>query len=413
MVLLYNLVLALFAPLVALPWLLLSRRARKGLAQRLTPLPASWSADIWLHAASVGETEAAVPLLAELEKRGIQAVATTQTLTGQENLGRRLPGLHTRLVPLDFAPLVRASFARLSPRVLILVETELWPNLVWSAHSSGARVLLVSARISDRSFPRYRRLGRLVRAILSSVDAIGTRSEADADRFVALGAPRERVRTTGDLKLDRPPPPEPDDELRRAVGRGPLLVAGSTHAREEESVLRAFQTLRKRGAPEIRLVLAPRHVERAEGLLPLIRSRGLRPALRTRGAAGADVVVLDTIGELASLYGLADLVFCGGSLVPVGGHNLFEAATAGKVVVHGPHLENQRTQVELLKPMGVLQEVGGAEELEATLERLWREPDRHRPAREAATALALHRGAASRSLDLLLEFLETEGSARA
>jgi 3-deoxy-D-manno-octulosonic-acid transferase len=405
---LYNLLLLLAAGLatpVAVPWLAVSPRARQGLRDRLRPLPAGVRADVWLHAASVGETEAAMPLLAELAERGISVVATTQTVTGRDNLRRRLPGLATRLVPLDVMPLVRPSFARVRPRVLVVVETELWPNLIWAARDADVSVVLVSARISDRSLPRYRRVAPLVRRVLAAVDAIGARSEEDAARFVALGAPPERVRIVGDLKLDRLPPPEPGDRLCEALGKGPLFVAGSTHAGEEEVVLAAWEALRAGPAPGLRLVLAPRHVERASAVARLARERGFGAALRTAGGARADVVVLDTVGELASVYHRADLVFCGGSLVAVGGHNLLEPVQAGRVVVCGPHLENQRNQLDLLEPFGVIDRVSGFPELYGVLERIWVDPERHRRAREAAPALARHAGAAHRALELVLEQL--------
>jgi 3-deoxy-D-manno-octulosonic-acid transferase len=405
---LYNVLLVLAAGLaspVVLPWLALSPRARQGLRERLRPLPAGRGADVWLHAASVGETEAAVPLLGALVERGLSAVATTQTVAGRDNLRGRLPGIPTRLVPLDVSGLVRPSFGRIHPRLLILVETELWPNLIWAARDSGASVILVSARISDRSLPRYRRVAPLVRRVLAAIDAIGARSEEDAARFVALGAPPDRVQTIGDLKLDRAPAPEPDDLLREALGAGSLFVAGSTHAGEEEAVVAAWQKLRGGAAPGLRLVLAPRHVERASAVARRARERGVRAALRTEGAAQADVVVLDTVGELASVYHCADLVFCGGSLAPVGGHNLLEPVQAGRVVVCGPHLENQRNQLDLLKPLGVIHPVREARDLYEALERLWTQPDRHRRAREAAPALARHRGAAERALELALDQL--------
>ena len=413
MVALYNLLLMLAAGLatpVVLPWLAVSPRARQGLRERLRPLPVGLRADVWLHAASVGETEAAVPLLGELAKRGLSAVVTAQTVTGRENLRRRLPGVVARLAPLDVMPLVRASFARVRPRLLILVETELWPNLIWAARDAGVSVVLVSARISDRSLPRYRRAAPLVRRVLAALDAIGARSEEDAARFVELGAPPERVRIVGDLKLDRPPPPEPGDLLCEALGAGPLFVAGSTHAGEEEGVLAAWARLREGPAPGLRLVLAPRHIERAAAVLRLVRDHGLRAALRTRGAGQDDVVILDTVGELASVYHRADLVFCGGSLVPIGGHNLLEPVQAGRVVVCGPHLENQRNQLDLLKPLGVVHQVQGVQELYGVLERIWVDPDRHRRAREATPALARHTGAAERALGLVLGQLGKEAT---
>jgi 3-deoxy-D-manno-octulosonic-acid transferase len=235
--------------------------------------------------------------------------------------------------------------------------------------------------------------------------AVGARSVEDGRRFVDLGLPPERLSVVGDLKLDRPAPPFPAEELRAAVGPGPILLAGSTHPGEEAALLDAWARLVARTASKLRLVLAPRHVERSAAVVDLARGRGAAVGLRTRGAAAADVVVLDTIGELASLYAVADVVFCGGSLVPVGGHNLLEPVRAGKVVLHGPHLENQRTQVEVLRPLGVLHPVADESALEATLERLWKDGDRNEPARAAIAVLDGHRGAATRTLDLIMEQL--------
>jgi 3-deoxy-D-manno-octulosonic-acid transferase len=399
----YNLLLCvavLIAAPFALAWLVVSSRGRVGLRERLSPLPEGRT-DIWLHAASVGEAEAVAPLVPELARRGLSVVATTQTVTGRDRLRRLCPGLLVRLAPIDFGPLVRRSFTRVAPRVLVLVETELWPNLVLEGRRAGAAVVLVSGRVSDRSFPRYRRAARLLRPILHGLAAVGARSAEDGRRFVALGLPPDRLTVVGDLKLDRPAPPSPTQELCVAVGPGPILLAGSTHPGEEVALLDAWARLRARTASKLRLVLAPRHVERSAAVLELVRGRGTEAALRTHGAAAADVVVLDTIGELASLYSVADVVFCGGSLVPIGGHNLLEPVRAGKVVVHGPHVENQRTQVEVLRPLGVLHPVADASELDATLQRLWKDKDRNEPARAAIAVLDGHRGAGARTLDLI------------
>jgi 3-deoxy-D-manno-octulosonic-acid transferase len=405
--LLYNLLLCV-AGLIAAPfvivWLAVSSRARVGLRERLIPLPEG-RADVWLHAASVGEAEAVAPLVPELARRGLSVLATTQTATGRDRLRRLCPDLFVRIAPVDFGPLVRRSFTRVAPRVLVLVETELWPNMVLEGRRAGAAVVLVSGRISDRSFPRYRRAARLLRPILHGLTAVGARSVEDGRRFVDLGLPPERLSVVGDLKLDRPAPPFPAEELRAAVGPGPILLAGSTHPGEEAALLDAWARLVARTASKLRLVLAPRHVERSAAVVDLARGRGAAVGLRTRGAAAADVVVLDTIGELASLYAVADVVFCGGSLVPVGGHNLLEPVRAGKVVLHGPHLENQRTQVEVLRPLGVLHPVADESALEATLERLWKDGDRNEPARAAIAVLEGHRGAATRTLDLIMEQL--------
>jgi 3-deoxy-D-manno-octulosonic-acid transferase len=286
--------------------------------------------------------------------------------------------------------------------VLVLIETELWPNLIAAAVGRGARVIAAGARISDRSFPRYRLFAPFFAPLLEKLYAVGARGELDRTRFVALGAADERASVVGDLKLDRPAAPEPPPALRDAIGRGPLLVGGSTHPGEEEALLSAWARLRATRAPDLRLVLFPRHPERVPEVARTARRHGARVGLRSQGAADADVVVVDSVGELATLYRLAELVFVGGSLAPVGGHNLVEPVQAGRVVVHGPHVENQRTQVQLLEPFGVLHSAENAAALERALRELWADPERNAPAREAAARLEEHRGATERVLALVL-----------
>jgi 3-deoxy-D-manno-octulosonic-acid transferase len=409
---LYN-ALVVIALVLALPglllWIAISPRARKGLAQRLRSVHGP-RIDVWAHAASVGEAESLVPLVEALSAQGLRIFMTTQTVAGRTTLRRRLPGIRARLAPLDLSLLTESSIRRVAPRILLLVETELWPNLIWSARRAGSAIVVVGARISDRSFPRYRRLSRFFRGLLREIDVIGARGRQDAERFVELGAPRERVVVVGDLKLDRPAPDDPSEELRQAVGPGPLFVAGSTHPGEEEILLPAWAKLRARVAPDLRLVLAPRHVDRAPALLRLAKERGHRASLRTKGAASADVVVLDTVGELASLYSIADLVFCGGSLVPVGGHNLLEPVQVGRVVLHGPHVENQRAQVELLTPLGVLRRVRDGQEVEDVGSALLTDRLAHGAAEAAIGALTLHRGAVQRSAEIVLDVLRREAA---
>ncbi len=403
MIALWN-VLAVGGLLVASPllvlWLVLSRRARAGIAERLTPLPRRDRASLWLHAASVGEVEAAAPLLSRLLESGIPVVATTQTTAGRERLAQRFPGLGARLAPLDLPGLVHVSVRRARVATLVLVETELWPNAISATARAGGRVVIASARLSDRSFPRYRALRPFFARVLAPchVAAVAAQTELDAQRFEALGADPARTSVVGDLKLDRAAAPAPSPDLLAALGAGPLLVAGSTHAGEEETVLDAWQELRAGPAPELRLVLAPRHADRAADVLVTARRFGAVAALRSKGAASADVVVVDSVGELGSLYHVADLVFVGGSLARIGGHNLVEAVSAGKVVVHGPHVENQRAQVNLLAGRGVLVPLGSAHELLPALQRLWLAPDRHAPARTAAAWLTSQRGATERIL---------------
>jgi 3-deoxy-D-manno-octulosonic-acid transferase len=405
---LYNLALcaglAIGAPVVAAA-LILSPRLRCDFGERLRPLAGRERPAIWVHAASVGEAEAAAPLIDALRGQGHEVLATTLTTTGRDRMRALEPAVAARLAPLDLPLLTGRSLRRARVSALVLIETEIWPNLIAAAHALGIPVVIASGRVSDRSFPRYRRLRPFFASLLRRVDAIGARSHEDRGRFVALGAHEQRVRVTGDLKLARAAPPAPTDELRAALGAGPWLIAGSTHAGEEALVVEAWAGLNRE--QPLRLLLAPRHPERVPELLQMLRSADVRAGLRSRGAADTPVVILDTVGELGSLYHLAELVFVGGSLVPVGGHNLLEPVQAGRVVVHGPHLYNQRSQVEVLDPLGVLHRVDDAPQLLETLRALRSDPDRDRPADLARPVLELHRS----SIDAAVRLVEGKAHA--
>jgi 3-deoxy-D-manno-octulosonic-acid transferase len=399
-IVLYGALLALLAPLwipaLALG-MLVSPRLRLSFGERLRPLPFSTPGGVWVHAASVGESEAAAPLLRALGQQGVPVTATAQTATGRDRLRARFPGLAVRLAPLDLPGLVHLSLRRVRPRALVLVETELWPHLIVAAARAGAAVLIVSARLSDRSLPRYRLARPLFASVLRRARVILAQTAEDAARFVALGAREDCVRVGGDLKLDAPPAAPASGELLGALGRGRWLLAGSTHEGEERALLEAWEALRG-SAPDLRLVLVPRHPERAGGVLELARARGHRAGLRSKGAADCAVAVVDSVGELRSLYAHAELVFAGGTLAPVGGHNLLEPVLAGRVVVVGPHTENQRAQVELLQPYGVLVRIDSSAALRDAFAALLRDPERDARASRARERIAAHRGAASRAL---------------
>jgi len=397
------LVLALLvtAPVWLCAWLLGAFGPRASLLERLRPLARMPEGTVWVHAASVGEAEAAVPLAAALVERGVPVIVTALTLNGLARLRARLPRVPSQLMPLDLPGLVHLSLSRARVTVVVLVETELWPNLIHAAVARGARVIVAGGRISDRSFPRYRLLRGFFAPLLARLYRVGARSPLDAQRFVALGARAERCSVVGDLKLDRDTPPAPSQGLVDALGAGPFLVGGSTHPGEEEALLSAWRRIRDTGAANLRLVLAPRHPERTQDVCETVRRNGARAGLRTQGAAACEVVVLDSVGELSSVYHLAELVFVGGTLAHVGGHNLVEPVQAGRVVVHGPYTENQRTQESLLEPLGVLVRVENASELERALSALWADPERNAPARDAAKHLDPHRGATGRVLELV------------
>jgi len=381
-------------------------RWRAGLAERLGAHPGGRAAHpIWLHAASVGEIRAALPLLDALGARGHALVTSTMTPTGRALAREARPGLASGLAPLDHPWLVARALARVAPSALVFVETELWPSWVRAAAERGIPPLVVSGRISERSFARWQRAAPLLRPTLRRFRAIGARGAADAERFVALGAPRERVHQTGDLKLDAPPPPPLDRDLDARLGSLPLFVAGSTHEGEEQAALAALSAAERAGQ-RAALVLAPRHPERFARAAELVAATGRRLHRRSapdsRELGPGEVLLLDTLGELASLYVRARIAFVGGTLAPVGGHNLLEPARAGCPALWGPHVANVRESAELLVAAGAGAEVGDAAALGGGVVAALADPaTASARGRRGWQALEAHRGAAERSVALI------------
>jgi 3-deoxy-D-manno-octulosonic-acid transferase len=361
---------------------------------------------------SVGEVMAAVPLVRAMRERwpAMEIVLSTVTATGQRVARERLPEVATVFTcPVDLGWVMRRALRRISPRAFIALETELWPNLLRSLHDAGIPGALVNGRISDRSFTRYRRVRPLFRRVLEHLALFAMQSEEDARRIVALGAPTERVIVTGNLKLEMPVPAGDAGRAWReilGIATCPVWVAGSTHPGEEALVLDAFVRLRINGP--LHLVLAPRHPERVSEVETAIRERGLgwRRRSAAPGAGGAEVTVLDTVGELASLYAAADVVFVGGSLVARGGHNVMEPAIHGKAVVFGPHMANFRDAAALLLEHGAAVQLQSAEELRAVVGALLEDPERRRVMGDRARAVvAAHRGPCARTLEALERLL--------
>jgi 3-deoxy-D-manno-octulosonic-acid transferase len=312
---------------------------------------------IWLHAVSVGETLAVVRLARDLQglfpdrKIFLSSVTPAGRVAGES----RLPSVAGRFyLPMDWRGAVGAALERIQPSLLLIVETELWPNLLRASHEFGARIILVNARLSTRSFRRYRLLRPLMRRVLEHVDVICAQTEADAERFRHLGAAPERIVLAGNLKFDSEPPRLAAFSclLEKAVAmtaRGPIMIAASTMPGEEPIVLAAWSKVRAH-YPKALLVLAPRHPARFDEVAQILTDSGRSYTRRTHLAsqepeissqvAAPEVLLLDTIGELAGILELADVVFMGGSLVPTGGHNILEAAYWAKPVVFGPHMEN-------------------------------------------------------------------------
>ncbi|HKV95426.1 MAG TPA: 3-deoxy-D-manno-octulosonic acid transferase [Candidatus Angelobacter sp.] len=353
------------AAILSLPWWALQMlrlgKYRTGLAERLGFVPArlkrTKSQSIWVHAVSVGEVLAVSRLITELQNAypEIEIFISTTTATGQRLARERFGEDRCFFMPLDLGFAVRAYLKTLQPRMLLLAETEFWPNLLHLARKQKIAIAVVNARISDRSFPRYRRFSWFFRRVLAHVDLFLTQTAADADRLRTIGAPTERVRVSGNLKFDVRPHAAAKlvEELRSAIAKdAPMIVCGSTAEGEEEILLDACQQV-QRQFPATVMVLAPRHPERFNKVADLISSSRiafLRRSLWIRGVqVSGGVFLLDSVGELASVYSLADIAFVGGSLAPTGGHNILEPAQYGAAIVVGPHTFNFREIVSIFE----------------------------------------------------------------
>lgn len=388
-------------------------RWREGVGERLGGAADGGAPDrvraVWVHGASVGEIAAAGRLAERLAARGLAVQTSTLTVTGRAVARRLHPERPCRLAPLDHPWAVSRALARLRPRALVLVETELWPCWIAAAARSGAPVAIVSGRLSGRSFPRYQRALPLFRATLARLTAVGARSDEDAARFVALGMAASRVRVTGDLKLEPAEPSPLDPALAAALAGPPLLVAGSTHPGEEEAALTALAAAARAGLPAA-LVLAPRHPERFDAVDALVRRANIpllrRSALPGRPLVPGEVLLLDSLGELAAVYAHARLAFVGGTLAPVGGHNVLEPAQVGRPASFGPATQNACAAAALVLEAGAATRIDGAAALGEAFVAALRDPARA-DARGAAgrRALEAHRGSAERSAALVATLL--------
>lgn len=339
---------------------------------------------LWVHAASAGEVSAVEGLLEMLRARpqSPAIVMTCTTMAGRDEARRRRAADAVFLAPLDCWPAVSAFLARTRPYSLILVETEVWPNMLYQAGAAGLKIGLVNGRISDRSFPRYRLISFFLRPFLALIDRVAVQTETDRDRFLALGAAPGSVLVAGNMKFDRHTAADPSAAAGRLKTLGwtgsPLWVVGSSHPGEEDAIIAAFLEARKR-FPALRLVIAPRHVERAAGTAAVLRRAELSYALWTAGPVPdvpVDVLILDLLGLLPGFYPHASFSFVGGTLVPVGGHNLLEPALAGSVVLFGPHTAHTRQAADLLASGGGGFLIADTQELAAKVCELLADPPR-------------------------------------
>jgi 3-deoxy-D-manno-octulosonic-acid transferase len=354
----YALLLVLTSPFWVLQ-MLRKGKYRAGLLERLGRVPQRLqiSADrpcIWAHAVSVGEVLAIAGVIRELRSRypDLPVYVSTTTLAGQRLARERFGEQNVFYFPLDLGVAIRPYLRALHPRLVIIAETEFWPNFIRISHQAGASIAVVNSRISDRSFPGYKRFSRWIRPILTLINLFLAQSATDQDRLIAIGASPERVQISGNLKFEIVAPKESSltVDLRRAISSStPVLICGSTVEGEEEILLRAFKQILRQSAQAV-MVLAPRHPERFESIAQLVAASGMsfwrRSGWRGAPLAGG-VFLLDSIGELASLYSLATVAFVGGSLAPRGGHNILEPAQFGKAIVVGPHTENFREIIQI------------------------------------------------------------------
>lgn len=409
--LLYTLLLCLLLPVVMLRHAFRGRAypgARGHLWQRLGFGDRIDGAPLWLHCVSVGETAAAEPVIDALLADGERLLVTSTTFTGAERVAARYDGrLAHRYMPYDTPGAVARFLDRTRPRALVILETELWPNLLLACRARGIPVLLANARLSERSARRYARMPRLMQRVLAAFTVIAAQAPDDAERFRAIGAPADRVRVNGNLKFDI----DVDasvvaraQALRAEIGARPVWVAASTHAGEEDAALAAHREV-LHAFPDALLVIVPRHPERFEDVATLLAHAGLASVRRSRGEKPRPATAVwlgDTMGELSLFYAIADVAFVGGSLAPAGGHSLVEPASLGVPVLAGPNLFNCRQIADDLQGVGALDIVNGAPALAVKVTNLLAsEPHRLAAARAGRDYVAGNRGACARLLELI------------
>src|SRR6202166_5159360 len=392
---------------------------RRGLGERLGILAQricfEGNFTIWVHAVSVGEVLAISELVLRLraEYREHRVLVSTTTDTGHKLAAGRFGAENVFYFPFDFKFSVTRYFQALHADLIVIAETEFWPNLLRAARESGARAAIVNARISDRSLPGYRRWRRLLSRVLSSVDVFLAQTPEDARRLAEIGAPKDRVFVGGNLKFDVPASSSPKivNQLRTGLessGSGPVLVCGSTVEGEESLLLEAFRTVLAEH-PSAVMLLAPRHPERFPQVADQLQQSKLKFWKRSTWKGeplSGGVLLVDSIGELAGLYSLADVVFVGGSLVPRGGHSILEPAQHGVAILVGPHTENFRDIVELFRTQDAVRIVLPSDLAHVMVGLLKNENDRRALGRRAIETLQSQRGATQFTMEKLRTLLK-------
>lgn len=373
-----------------------------------------WKKSIWLHAVSVGEVTIALKLARQIRilKPDVHCVLTTTTTTGFAFANQSVPDwIEVMYSPLDFWPIMRRAFATIGPKAIILVEAEVWPNLVAEAHARKIPIALVNARLSPRSEKRFRMFRNFVAPTFRQLDAICVQNLEDIERWKALGVEADRIHHAGSIKYD-PENAEVDPDLPAAILAGfglekrTVIFGGSTHSGEEKVLAEVFRALRK-DFVDLLLILAPRHTERTAEIQRDLEGIGFHIALRSQSPVPdpfLDCLLIDSTGELRDWYGVATLAFIGKSLLARGGQNPAEAILAGKPVLFGPHMENFAVLASTLVTQRGAIQVNSATELRRAMSVLLANPDdREAMARNARKALDTHRGASARTAQLVVD----------
>lgn len=425
--LLYDIVL-LLGMVVLIPWYVvrgcIRGKMRQGLRERLGLVYTAGLDDIegkqviWIHAVSVGETRAAIPLIKALRRTYPEAalVLSNVTETGRE-IAESIPEIDLCIYfPVDFSLTVAHALDTIKPALVLIVETELWPQFVRKCKQRSIPVMLVNGRISDRSFPRYRRVGVLLRPVLHQISSFCMQSQQDADRIETLGASPEHIHVTGNVKFDQGGSSLVNLDVAglRAQfslqAQAKIWVAGSTHQGEDEIVIRVYQQLLDI-FPDLILILVPRHPHRCRPIGELLTQEDIEWRLRSSVSESplepSGVLLVDTLGEMLNFYALADVVFVGGSLVNVGGHNILEASMVSKPVLFGPHMQNFKEISQYVTDAQGFGEVADATELERLLSHLLKNPDvAYAAGLKGAEILHQHAGATAHTLAVARKLLE-------
>ncbi len=370
---------------------------------------------IWIHAVSVGEVVAAVPLIRALQSKyaAMPITVTTTTPTGAQRVRQTFGNTVTHIyMPYDIPWCINRLINKIQPLCLVIMETELWPNLLNTCNNQSIPVIMANARLSDRSFPRYMRLRWFLKNILQQITFVATQSQLDTDRFLQLGLPYNKITTVGNLKFEV----QIDEQqlhagkkLKDTIGQRLVFVAASTHAGEEQQILQAFKLIQQSYC-DCLLILIPRHPDRFNSVAELLTQQRVNFIRRSSGeicATDTAIILGDTMGEMYTYYAAADVAFVGGSLVPIGGHNLLEPAALGVPCITGPYLENFKDIAKLLIGAGLLQVVQDGAQLAQQCKEWFGSKDlRAQLGNNAKKIILQNRGATKKILNVICQYLE-------